>query len=139
MTKSFVKRFPNTPYEEIRREARLQRRAAAMGLSPKVVRCTESTLVMEDLQAPCLAEAYGDSVNDIPEWIKDDILDILYSLRTIGKIEYIDVTPYNFIEKDGVVWIIDFGHAKEAGDEVDPYLDELFANWNLSKWNPDFQ
>lgn len=139
MTKSFVKRFPNTPYEEIRREARLQRRAAAMGLSPKIVRCTESTIVMEDLQTPCLAEMYGDSIDDIPEWIKEDILDILYCLRTVAKIEYIDVTPYNFIEKDGVVWIIDFGHAREAGSEIDPYLDELFANWSLSKWNPDFQ
>lgn len=139
MTKSFVKRFPNTPYEAIRREARLQRRAAAMGLAPKVVRCTETTIVMEDLQAPCLAEVYGDSIDDIPAWIKEDILDILYSLRTIAQIEYIDVTPYNFIETDGVVWIIDFGHAREAGPEIDPYLDELFANWVLSKWNPDFQ
>lgn len=139
MTKSFVKRFQNTPYESIRREARLQRRAAAMGLSPPVVRCTASTLVMEDLRAPCLAEVYGNSVDDLPEWIKEDILDILYTLRTLARIEYIDVTPYNFIETDGVVWIIDFGHAKEAGEEVDPYLDELFASWSLTKWNPEFQ
>lgn len=139
MTKSFVKRFQDTPYESIRREARLQRRAAAMGLSPKVIRCTESTIVMEDLKTPCLAEVYGDTIDDIPDWIKEDILDILYTLRTVGKIEYIDVTPYNFIEKDGVVWIIDFGHARDAGPEIDPYLDELFASWTLTKWNPDFQ
>lgn len=135
---SFIKRFPNTPYEEIRREARLQRRAAALGISPKVKRCTMSTIVMEDLKTPCLAEMYGDSIDDIPEWIRDDILDILYTLYTIGKIEYIDVTPYNFIERDGVVWIIDFGHAKDVTPEMDPYLDELFATWNLSKWNPEF-
>lgn len=139
MTKSFVKRFQDTPYEAIRREARLQRRAAAIGVSPRVVRCTQTTIVMEDLDAPCLADAYGDSIDDIPDWVKDDILDILYTLRTIVGIDYIDVSPYNFIEKDGVVWVIDFGHARESGDEIDPYLDEVFAEWTLTKWNPDFQ
>lgn len=139
MPPSFVKRFPNTPYEEIRREARLQRRAAAMGLSPKVVRCTETSIVMENLQAPCLADTYGESPNDLPEWVREDILTILHTLYTVAKIEYVDVTPYNFIEKDGVVWIIDFGHAREVGTEMDPYLDELFANWQLTRWNPDFQ
>lgn len=135
---SFIKRFPNTPYAEIQREARLQRRAAALGLSPKVIRCTETTIVMENLKTPCLADVYGDTIDDIPEWIQDAILDILYALYTVAKIEYIDVTPYNFIERDGVVWIIDFGHAKDVTSEMDPYLDELFASWKLSKWNPDF-
>lgn len=139
MPKSFVKRFPNTPYEEIRREARLQRRAAAIGLSPKVIRCTETTIVMENVGAPCLAEVYGDSIDNIPEWIKEEILDLLYTLYTVARIEYIDVTPYNFIEKDGVVWIIDFGHAREVSAEVDPYLDEIMAEWSLTKWNPEFQ
>jgi serine/threonine-protein kinase RIO1 len=81
---------------------------------------------------------YGDTIGDIPEWIQEAILDILYALYTVAKIEYIDVTPYNFIERDGVVWIIDFGHAKDVADEMDPYLDEVFASWNLSKWNPEF-
>jgi tRNA A-37 threonylcarbamoyl transferase component Bud32 len=135
---SFIKRFPSTPYAEIQREARLQRRAATLGLSPKVIRCTETTIVMENLKTPCLADMYGDTIDDIPEWIQDAILDILYALYTVAKIEYIDVTPYNFIERDGIVWIIDFGHAKEATSEMHPYLDELFASWKLSKWNPDF-
>lgn len=139
MTKSFIKRFHNTPYEEIRREARLQRRAAAIGISPRVVRCTYSTIVMEDLATPCIADTYGDRVDDLPDWVKDDIVDVLYTLRTLVNIDYIDVSPYNFIEKDGVVWIIDFGHARDSSDELDPYLDELFAAWTLSKWNPDFQ
>jgi tRNA A-37 threonylcarbamoyl transferase component Bud32 len=139
MPKSFVKRFQHTPYEEIRREARLQRRASAIGLSPKVVRCTNTTIVMEDLATPSIADVYGDSIDHLPEWIREEILGILYSLYTIGNIEYIDVTPYNFIEKDGVVWIIDFGHARECQEEINPYLDELFANWSLTKWNPEFQ
>lgn len=139
MPKSFVKRFSNTPYEAIRREARFQRRAAAIGLSPKVIRCTETTIVMDHVGAPCLADVYGDLMDDIPDWIQEEILDILYTLYTATQIEYIDVTPYNFIEKDGVVWVIDFGHARDASPDLDPYLDEVIADWSLTTWNPAFQ
>lgn len=136
--KLYIKHFTDTPHETIRREARFQRRAAAVGLSPPIVKVTETSIVMENLDQGCLAEVYGDSIEDIPEWIKEDILDILYTLRTVAHIDYIDVSPYNFIEKDGVVWIIDFGHATQSGSVIDPYLDEVFAAWSLSKWNPDF-
>jgi len=136
---SFIKRFPSTvPYGEIRREARLQRLASGIGLAPRVIRCCATTIVMENLNAPCLAEVYGDDPADLPEWIGEEILDILYTLYTVLGIEYIDVTPYNFIERDGIVWIIDFGHARKRSTDIDPYLDELFANWEITKWNPDF-
>lgn len=138
MKKHFVKRFsPETPYQDIRREARFQRRAAALGFAPSVLRCTRTTIVMDHLRAPCLAEVYGESPDDLPQWIKDDILDILYSLYAEG-IEYVDVTAYNFVEKDGLIWIVDFGHARDVGEEIDSYLDDLFARWDLQKWNPDF-
>lgn len=138
--KSFIKRFnANVPYEEIRREARLQRRAAAIGISPRVIRCTQNTIAMENMREECIADKYGEDIDDIPEWIKEDIMDILYLLYSVIGIEYIDVTPYNFIEKHGVIWIIDFGHAKDADDyEIDPYLDQVFADWKLTKWNTEF-
>lgn len=137
--KSFIKRFKDTPYEEIRREARLQRRAAAIGVSPKVIRCSHNKIVMENLEANCLADAYGENIEDIPVWIKDDIVDILYMLYMHAGIEYIDITPYNFVEKDGIVWVVDFGHAREANyDNPDDFLGETFANWELQKWNCDF-
>jgi RIO-like serine/threonine protein kinase len=136
---SYIKRFPDsTPYSEIRREARLQRLSASIGLSPKVIRCTANTIVMKALNTPCLADVYGDTVEDLPEWIREEILGILYTLYVTLGIEYIDVTPYNFIEVDGIVWIIDFGHAREKREEIHPYLDEIFANWEIVKWNPDF-
>jgi RIO-like serine/threonine protein kinase len=136
---SFIKRFDsNTPYQEIRREARLQRISAGLGLSPAVIRCCATSIVMENMNAPSLAQVYGDDPEDIPEWIREEILDILYALYTIADIEYIDVTPYNFIERDGIVWIIDFGHAQKKTDELHPYLDDIFASWEITKWNPDF-
>jgi RIO-like serine/threonine protein kinase len=136
--KSFIKRFhPSTPYERIRMEARFQRVSASLGLSPIVIRCNRNAIVMEHLQTPCLADVYGDDIDELPEWIQESILDILYTLYCHG-IEYVDVTPYNFIEKDGVVWVLDFGHARQVGDEIESYLNELFVNWKLTKWNPDF-
>jgi RIO-like serine/threonine protein kinase len=138
MGKHFIKRFPtNTPYEQIRKEARLQRHAFALGFAPKVIRCTSRTIVMENLNARCLADTYGDKIEDIPEWVKEDILDILYTLYSIGGIEYLDITPYNFIEVDGIVWIIDFGHARNTSENMDPFLEEIMNSWQL-KWNPDF-
>lgn len=134
---SFIKRFKNTPYEQIRQEARLQREAAALGISPRVIRCNKNSIVMEKIDEPCIADKYGDKIDDIPEWIKEEIVDILYLLYTIG-IEYIDVTPYNFIEKDDKIYIIDFGHARYVEDDVHYYLDEIFNDWYLGKWNSDF-
>lgn len=136
--KTFIKRFPHTPYEDIRREARLQRRAAGLGISPKVIRCNHNSIVMEKIDEMCIADKYGETIENLPEWLKEDILDLLYTLYTVLAIEYVDVTPYNFIEKDGVVWVIDFGHARNATYDLDPYLDEAFAEWNLTKWNDEF-
>jgi tRNA A-37 threonylcarbamoyl transferase component Bud32 len=133
---NFIKRFKNTPYEDIRREARFQRKAAELGLSPRVIRCNKNSIIMENLNKPCIADQYGDNIDDIPEWIQEEILAILFTLYLIG-IEYVDVTPYNFIEKDNKIWIIDFGHARNVPDYVDDYIDDLFANWKL-KWNSDF-
>ena len=53
-------------------------------------------------------------------------------------IQYIDVTPYNFIEKDHEVYIIDFGHASYIYEKqkVDEYLERFFNGEN--EWNEDF-
>ena len=54
-------------------------------------------------------------------------------------IEYIDITGYNFIEKDNKVYIIDFGDAIYTKSHIE-------MNWFLSYflgghngWNPDFK
>ena len=134
---SFIKRFKNTSREEIQREGKLQRKAAAIGISPKVIRVNKQSIVMENLDEPCIADKYGANINDIPEWIKEEIVNILHTLYTMG-IEYIDVTPYNFIEKDGIIYVIDFGHAHNVNDKIHYYLDEIFNTWYLEKWNEDF-
>ena len=136
---TFVKHFPPaTSRAEIRREAEFQSQAAEIGLSPPVLRYTPTTIVMEHMNALCIADQYGDSIDAIPDWIREEIVAILYTVYVTLGIEYIDITPYNFIEKDGKVWVIDFGHAAKVTEEVHPFLEEVFDTWTLSKWNPDF-
>jgi serine/threonine-protein kinase RIO1 len=81
---------------------------------------------------------YGEDFKDMPKPILDQIYDILVRLYLECDIEYIDITPYNFIEKDDKVWIIDFGDAQEA-PKKDWFLNEVFKNRTLTEWNIDFR
>ena len=121
-------------------EIELQQVASRHGFSPQVLSVNGLDFEMDDLAAPCLADVYGDDINKIPMDIWYEIIRILETLYEVEGIEYIDITPYNFIECDGKVWIIDFGHAYYTKDIKKP------ANWFLRDlldtqekgWNPDF-
>jgi tRNA A-37 threonylcarbamoyl transferase component Bud32 len=124
------------------REVELQMEAASLGFAPRILAVekdeNEWIIVMEDIEADCLADVYGEDPEDIPEWIWDDIRLIVSTLLTEKSIEYIDITPYNFIEKDGRVYIIDFGDAKyEDADETNWFLLEFINGEN--SWNPDYK
>lgn len=135
----YVKKFIQVPMEQIKNEAQLQKRAAELGLSPVVYRFNKNSITMEDLTEMCIADKYGEQIRMIPKWIREQIVEILWRLYSELDIQYVDVTPYNFIEKDGRVWIIDFGHATINPDSLDPYLEKLFDTWKLSRWNPRFK
>jgi tRNA A-37 threonylcarbamoyl transferase component Bud32 len=120
-------------------EITLQRRAAKLGFAPDIIDTDCKTYITMDLiDDLSIADKYGDSIRKVPLDIREQILDILWILYSDAEIEYVDVTGYNFIEKDGKVWIIDFGHARKAGDEMDPFLVKIFNSWKLS-WNPKFK
>ena len=139
---AYTKRFPNTSAEDVLREVTLQRAAAEYGLAPDVLETDNTTFVtMENMGPMNLAEMYGDTMEDIPESIKRDIWNILWALYSCCDIEYTDVTPYNFVEKDGRVWILDFGHARKInGGEIDDWLLSVLndESTTLSEWNADF-
>ena len=136
----YTKTFEHTLSAEVRREARLQAIAADSGYSPKVLDTDEETFIrMEHLHEMCVADKYGDSIRKTPKWIREQIVEILWNLYDTHGIQYVDVTPYNFVEKNKKVWIIDFGHARVDGDYLDPYLSKIFDTWKLSKWNPHFR
>ena len=108
---------------------------------PKIIDVVYSndhcTIHMENLEEMCIADKYGDDITHVPIEIISQIRNIIKILFDDG-IEYIDITPYNFIEKANVVYIIDFGHAyeKKKNHHTNWFLEEFLQGVN--KWNPDF-
>lgn len=122
-------------------EIELQKVASIHGFSPKVLWQDGLQFEMEKIEAPCLAETYGDEAASIPRRIWDQIAHILAALYECEGIEYIDITPFNFIEKDGKIWIIDFGHACYTATPARPenwFLREFLIDGEHT-WNPDFK
>ena len=135
----YRKLFQNIPPEDVRREADLQIIAASAKFAPRVVNTDFTSFInMVDLQEMCIADKYGEAFETMPSFILEDIYIILRDLYIKYDIEYIDVTPYNFIEKNGRVWIIDFGHASKKGNN-NWYLMEVLNAERIHCWNPDFR
>lgn len=139
---AYIKRFSGTPASEVANEVLLQRLAAEYGLTPDVLDTDNETYIsMEDLEMMNIADVYGDRIEDIPDHINRDIWDILWALYACCNVEYIDVTPYNFIEKNGKVWVVDFGHARiSKRGHINPWLLNVLndAKMRLSGWNAEF-
>ena len=120
-------------------EIALQRRAVELGVSPRIIRTDgRSWMMMEKVDAHNLAETYG--VDDVPDWIWDQIHIIVSRLFHEAWIEYIDITAYNFIEKDGVVWCIDYGDAFDRTEDTPTnwFLKLFIDNADIHEWNHDF-
>lgn len=137
--KVFHKDVSDRSEEQIKKEVEFQTRASKLDLCPKIIDTDYKTFIdMEDLEEMCIAYMYGEDFKEMPKSILDEIYKILARLYLECDIEYIDVTPYNFIEKGDKVWIIDFGDAREA-PKKDWYLNEVFKNKSVIQWNPDFR
>jgi tRNA A-37 threonylcarbamoyl transferase component Bud32 len=122
----------------VKKEVEFQERAAALGLAPRILETDCLTyIVMENLDQMSVADMYGDKFEAMPEWIVREIYAIILRLYLECDIAYIDVTPYNFIEKDGKIWVIDFGDALYA-PEKDDWLMETFRRQAVTRWNPEF-
>lgn len=121
----------------IEKEAHFQHVASLHRFAPEVYKTTDDEIHMEDLQEMCIADKYGDDPTAIPAYIWKAIRAILHTLYYDDSIEYVDITPYNFIEKDGKVYIIDFGHAEYVSNNMNWFLKEFLDGDN--GWNPDFR
>lgn len=136
--KAFYKDVSNRKEKDIRREVELQERASKIGVSPKILDTNFKTYIrMENLDEMCIADMYGEDFDKMPKDIIDEIYNILMRLYLECDIEYIDVTPYNFIKKDDKLWIIDFGDARLV--ETNWFIKEVMINKKLVRWNPDFR
>ena len=122
-------------------EIELQQIGAKYKFSPSILRAekieNKNRVHMEHIDGECLANIYGDDPSNIPKWIWNDIRKIVEILYTEEGIEYIDITGYNFIEKDGRIYIIDFGDAKYTDGNINWFLREFLDGEN--SWNPDYK
>lgn len=135
----FIKEVPTTTSEN---EVELQTIAARHGFSPNIIATSivDSTcfICMENLNAECLANVYGENPDDIPTWIWDKIRTMVKTLLDEEGIEYPDITPYNFIEKDNQIYMVDFGDAKYiSNDPISWFVQEFIDGEN--SWNPDYK
>jgi RIO-like serine/threonine protein kinase len=135
----FIKNVSNRTEAQIRNEVELQKRAARKGFAPKVIITDYKTYIkMDKIDLLCIADQYGAKFTDTAKHLRDQIYEIVRRLYYECDIEYIDVTPYNFIEDTtGRVWVIDFGDALPV--KRNWFLEELLENGILTKWNPDFK
>lgn len=139
--KIYRKNVSNRTHSQICNEVELHNRARIYikDTVPKIVETDYKTYIdMEDLDEMCLADMYGENIKDIPQNLLEQIYDILVRLYLQASIEYIDITPYNFIEKEGRVYIIDFGDAKLV-ESRNWFLEEIFKHKLIIGWNPDFK
>jgi predicted Ser/Thr protein kinase len=136
---SYVKRFKTNNYASVRREAQLLNIAASYGLAPEVYDTDYKTYIeMEDLKELSVSDMYGDNIADIPKHILAGMFSILWFLYHVCEIEYVDVWPRNFVEVDGRVYIVDFGHATKKTAKCNAYLKKTLAAGKITRWNPDF-
>lgn len=106
---------------------------------PKVLSYDETTktLVMTKIPQMCIADMYGDSPENTPTHLFEEVRAILTNLRDIG-INYPDISPYNFIEHNDQVWIIDFGHASIVSKQYNPFMVK-FIEEGHNGWNPEYK
>jgi len=138
--KMFIKEVLITTSEN---EVELQDIAAKYGFSPEIIDITNTDkscfIHMKDIDALCLADVYGEDPDDIPNWIWGQIRIMVKTLLDEEGIEYSDITPYNFIEKDNRIYMIDFGDAIyiNKNQSISWFVQEFIDGENF--WNPDYK
>ena len=139
MPDTFVKRVSTD--EDYENEIELQRIASSYGFSPRILDTQivdeECLITMENFGDRTLANIYGTETSDIPLEVWNAIRSILTILYEVEGIEYPDITPYNFMEVDEKIYIIDFGDAKYKLGEPNWFLAEFMDGEN--SWNPDYK
>jgi len=121
------------------KEIRLQTIATEMGLAPQIRETDNETyMVMDKLPAMNIGDMYGTTIRSLPHYVRKGIVDTLRTLYETKGIQFVDITPYNFIEYGKRIWIIDFGDAYDDQEESHPHLNKILTS-GLLRWNPEFK
>jgi RIO-like serine/threonine protein kinase len=101
---------------------------------------THSEMLMEKIDGLNLFEKFSDDPEDIPQSIWNQMRTIVNTLYYEQGIQYIDITPYNFmIDSNDKLWIIDFGHAyySNHNKQINWFLEQFIFD-GINQFNPDF-
>ena len=94
-------------------------------------------MIMEKIDGLNLSDMHGENARDLDEYYFDEIRTIIKTLAD-NKVEYPDITGYNFIEYNKQIWIIDFEHSSIFEKKMkDPFVNKFISGSN--KWNPIFK
>lgn len=96
---------------------------------------TTGLMTMERIPNMCISDFYGALHTVVPDHVFQKIREILTILHN-HNIYYPDITGYNFIEYNGHIWILDFGHSSILDKNEDPFVLEFLRG--LNEWNPEF-
>ncbi len=130
----------NTTIDKVYDEVNLQTIGANIGVSPHVIKVFQEGnnvfVSMKRIKGETLADFFGEHNYNIPDWVWTEVQRIIKELFING-VQYIDISPYNFIMEDGTdkIHIIDYGHATEVN--IDPFAKSFMSG--LKMWNPDFR
>ena len=106
---------------------------------PKIINydIQTKTMQMEKIPAMSVSDFYGEDFSSVPDNIIDQVRNIIQDLKS-NNIIYPDITGYNFVEFNNVVWIIDFEHAYFGFNpaQSDQFVDDFLHG--TESWNPDF-
>jgi len=106
---------------------------------PKIISYDKKTkvMIMEKIDGLNLSDMHGENARDLDEYYFDEIRTIIKTLAD-NKVEYPDITGYNFIEYNKQIWIIDFEHSSIFEKKMkDLFVTKFISGSN--KWNPRFK
>lgn len=118
----------NKPTNLIRQEHEFHLLAEKAGISPKLV---DVDLIGKSMTMECLRYDLLDLIHNQKGILKRAqqmrIIEIFKILDTIG-VFHMDANPRNFMEKDGIIYIIDYGYSKA----ITPRLKSKYGSENLN-------
>lgn len=121
----------NKNLQKIMNEYNMQRRASMSGLAPRVFGLLPDEegklgIVMEKMHHTLMDEIRKD--NELTEKWQREMIRVLKELDKL-KIFHGDVSPINFMIKNGQLYLIDFGMSKEMSPE---FISQVGKNANLN-------
>jgi tRNA A-37 threonylcarbamoyl transferase component Bud32 len=122
------------------KEYEMHKHVYALGIvnTPKILAYDRDTkvMIMEKVNYMNVSDYYGEKETDISAELFQKIRKIIKTLYD-NNIVYPDITGYNFIEYNKLIWIIDFEHSNFKPLLKDEFVVKFINGAN--KWNPRFK